>query len=166
MRDSAVARPERSPHGAQAKLGAAALVGDREAVAADGEHLAADPAEADAAGADDDDRPVLAGMGAEIGDRRVAREPHRFETEHMLLEAGKGAAAVEAGNSDAGVDRRALADPGFADRLAGRLLDRLDRDGEAGGRVARARFAGAQHCPVARDQAGPGMSAARVYSEI
>ncbi len=63
--------PVMSPSGhadrGEAEIGAAALVADRKAVAADAQLRAGQPGEPDGAGADDDDAAIVAGMGPETG---------------------------------------------------------------------------------------------------
>ena len=76
---ASVVRLERPAHGLAAEPGAAALVRDREAPAADAVVPAAEDRPADAAGADDDDAAVPAAMGADAGRMRVGGDQHAPE---------------------------------------------------------------------------------------
>src|SRR5262249_9821837 len=113
----------------QPEIGAAALVRDREAVAADPELARSDHRVADAAGADDDDAAVARAMGS---DARVVAAIHvddgadgsrpRFELPERPL-------ASAAGEPDWGMGeaQRFEAEPRLVDRRAARLLDFAER---------------------------------------
>src|ERR1044072_4810457 len=65
------------------------------AIAADGEYLPADAAEADAASAHDDNGALAARMRPEIGDRRIARKGDRLEGKRVCLQTLEKAAPVD-----------------------------------------------------------------------
>ena len=122
--DQPVAGVERAAQRLAAEVGAAALVRQHEAPAAEGLQLAADRDDVDRAGADRGDGAVLAGMGADAGDDAVMLEAQLLERpgvrQHPLRRAGHvGAGEAEAGGAlrqargrQAALERRPPRTPG------------------------------------------------------
>src|SRR5690348_4584105 len=74
MRSASIACPQGLLNGTPAEVRATAFVGNRKTVAPDRDRLSRNPREPNAAGSDDDYTAVLAGVGAQTCDRRVACE--------------------------------------------------------------------------------------------
>ena len=92
-------------NGVQSNIGAAALVGDRKAIAANPNLASADNGKADTAGSSDDDATIAGAMRADAGDGGVidvSDRAERMRTPHELFER---AFAADAGTPDAGMDR-------------------------------------------------------------
>jgi hypothetical protein len=162
-----VERAQGVAHRAEAERRAAALVRDREAIAADGEASGADADLRDAAGADDQRRALGPGMRAEVGDRRIGDEADVGEGEGQGSELFAHAGAGDASNAHAGADARDL---GIVQRRGGeRLRDDLAQhfvealDADPG--IGRAAFAGAQDHTALVYQPAAAMAAARINAE-
>ncbi len=168
VRNASVSRPQRAADRAQTELGAAAFVGHRKSIPADREDLIADAGEADASGSDDDDRTILPGMRAEIGNRSIACEGCRPERKGMRLETVENSAPVEAGDADARVNRRDLAqsNAGLIDRVPVGFLDHVECMRKTGRRVGGPGFAGAENVAAFRNQPCARVGAAGVYPEV
>ncbi len=164
----AVQRPQGMAHGAEPQCGAAAFVGDWKAVAADGERDAADRAIADAAGPQNQYRPIGAAMGPQIGDGRVAGELSTFERKIAFQKLLFCAGAGEAGNAQASRDPFQIGRPPSRrlDRLFADIDQGLAQTGDADAGVAGAGSPLPDHYAAGRHQPGAAIGAAGVDSQI
>jgi len=122
-------RAQSKAHRLQAQIRTAALVGNRETVAADTQFRTADACNADRTRTDDHNPAVGTAMRAHACRHRVARVDRlRKRMAHGLQLFGKTLAAV-AGNADTGAHRRNLVrrQIGFGDGTAKRGRERLPK---------------------------------------
>src|SRR5205823_3785579 len=115
---------QRQANGVQADIGAAALVGDRKAIAADSNLAPADNGKADAASADDDDAAIAGAVRADAGDGGVMNVGDRAERMRPLHQLFERALAADAGEANDGMYRaeRVGAKRGFVERGAAGLF--------------------------------------------
>jgi len=130
---------QRQPHHLQADIGAAAFIGDREAIARDADFAPADQADADRTRAGHHDGAISAAVGAETRRHAVADEDGGGKGMRDVLQRRLRAAAAKAGNADGGVHPRKIRmrKPGLGGRRLRRRHDRaprlLDADPRRGG---------------------------------
>ena len=141
---------QRQADGVQPEIGAAALVGDRKAIAADPDLASADHGKADAAGSDDDDAAIAGAMRADAGDGRVMNVDDGAERMRPLHQLFERAFAADAGKPDGGMHRaqRVGAKPGFVERGAAGLFHFGKRAVDAEAQRRRAGNAGAEHASL------------------
>src|SRR5581483_1499622 len=134
---------QRQPDRLQADIGAAAFVGDREAIAAKAKLVSVDQAHADRAGSGDNNRAVLTTMGAETGRKTIADEEHGAERLGNVLQRLLGTPPAKPGDADPRMQPRKVvrAHPGLFGRRLARPHDRTPGLVDAKPRRRRARGA-------------------------